>query len=179
MGLPSITLRSIAARVGMQAPSLYSHFASKNAIYDAMFADAWATYNALIPGFRARITARTSGRKRLLIMAESYFDFAAENLERYQLMNQRTIPDFAPSAEAYQPSLACYEEMVGEFAQLGSTRPDDLDVYTALIAGLIDQQLANDPGGDRWRRQLARVMDMFADDLGLPEPRLTTSRGKR
>ena len=30
----------------MQAPSLYSHFASKNAIYDAMFGEAWAEYDA-------------------------------------------------------------------------------------------------------------------------------------
>lgn len=38
--LSRITLREIAQRVGMRAPSLYSHFASKNAIYDAMFGQA-------------------------------------------------------------------------------------------------------------------------------------------
>jgi hypothetical protein len=46
--------------------------------------------------------------------------------------------------------------------------PADMDVYTALISGLIAQQLANDPGGQRWRRLIPRVMTMFADDLGLP-----------
>jgi AcrR family transcriptional regulator len=36
-GLVEFTLRDLAERVGMRAPSLYTHFASKNAIYDAMF----------------------------------------------------------------------------------------------------------------------------------------------
>jgi len=35
--IAGLTLRDIATRVGMQQPSLYSHFASKQAIYDAMF----------------------------------------------------------------------------------------------------------------------------------------------
>ena len=43
-GLAQLTLREVALRVGMRAPSLYTHFASKNAIYDAMFADAWTAY---------------------------------------------------------------------------------------------------------------------------------------
>jgi len=39
-----LTLRDIAVRVGMQQPSLYSHFASKHAIYDAMFEQAWRDF---------------------------------------------------------------------------------------------------------------------------------------
>src|SRR5256885_15095955 len=42
--IAGLTLRDIATRVGMQQPSLYSHFASKQAIYDAMFKQAWQTY---------------------------------------------------------------------------------------------------------------------------------------
>ncbi len=37
-GLAGLSLRDLARSVGMQAPSLYSYFASKHAIYDAMFA---------------------------------------------------------------------------------------------------------------------------------------------
>jgi hypothetical protein len=51
---------------------------------------------------------------------------------------------------------------------LGITGDEDADVYTALLGGLVNQQLANDPGGQRWRRLIPRVMSMFADDLGLP-----------
>src|SRR5258706_999714 len=43
-GLAALALRDIAQRVGMQAPSLYSYFESKNAIYDAMFAQGAAEF---------------------------------------------------------------------------------------------------------------------------------------
>src|SRR2546429_1512916 len=42
--IAGLTLRDIATRVGMQQPSLYSHFAAKQAIYDAMFKQALLTY---------------------------------------------------------------------------------------------------------------------------------------
>ena len=43
-GLAALTLREVAIRVGMRAPSLYSHFDSKHDIHDAMFRQAWETY---------------------------------------------------------------------------------------------------------------------------------------
>jgi hypothetical protein len=50
----------------------------------------------------------------------------------------------------------------------GVTDPDDVLLLLAIIGGLIDQQLANDPGGDRFARLLPRAVDMWADGLGLP-----------
>ena len=46
-GLAEFTLRDVATRVGMRAPSLYTHFESKHAIYDAMFGQAWTEYETL------------------------------------------------------------------------------------------------------------------------------------
>ena len=40
-GIAALTLKDVADRVGMRPPALYSHFESKNAIYDAMFGQAW------------------------------------------------------------------------------------------------------------------------------------------
>lgn len=40
----------------------------------------------------------------------------------------------------------------------------------------IDQQLANDPGGTRWRRQLPRLVDMYCEEVGVPGPRLRRTR---
>jgi AcrR family transcriptional regulator len=163
--IAGLTLRDIAARVGMQQPSLYSHFASKQAIYDAMFQQAWQAYldyaRASIGGLPAE------PRARLIAIAEHYFDFAVADLPRHQLMDVNVVPNFKPSPEAYAPAVQVYQVMLDQLRGLGITAPEDADIYTALIGGLVNQQLANDPGGRRWRRLIPRVINMFADDLGL------------
>lgn len=172
-GLASLTLREVAAQIGMRPPSLYSHFESKNAIYDGMFAQAW---NELSETFDALGPASPNHRKAMLSQAEMFFDFAVADLARHQLMNQRTIPDFQPSAEAYAASLAAYERMRTAMRRHGVRSQADLDVWTAVLGGFVDQQLANDPGGTRWRRQLRRLVDMYCDEVGVPGPRLRRVR---
>jgi hypothetical protein len=87
-------------------------------------------------------------------------------------MNQRTIPDFEPSDEAYAPSVAVMAHFRQDLAEIGITAQADVDLNTAIVAGFVDQQLANDPGGERWRRQIPRLIDMYADAVGVPGPRL-------
>jgi hypothetical protein len=43
----------------------------------------------------------------------------------------------------------------------GVTEPRHIDMWTALVTGLIDQQVSNDPGGDRWTRLLDESLGMF------------------
>jgi len=168
-GLSALTLREVAGRIGMRSPSLYSHVDSKNAIYDAMFAQAWTELDAALESLGLPPMAP---RKALLAGAEAFFDFATADLARYQLMNQRTIPDFRPSDTAYQASVAVYERMRAFHRALGVRAQADLDLWTAIIGGFVDQQLANDPGGTRWRRQLPRLVDMYCDAVGVPGPHL-------
>jgi AcrR family transcriptional regulator len=165
-GLSQLTLRDIAQRVGMRAPSLYSHFASKNAIYDAMFAMAWTECLAVMTA--AAGSPATSPRAAMRQVAQAFFDFSVGDLARYQLMNQRTIFGFEPSAESYAPAMATLEVLRAALAAQNVTRQADVDLCVAVISGLIDAQLANDPGGDRWSRLLDRAIDMLADNLGVP-----------
>jgi hypothetical protein len=44
-------------------------------------------------------------------------------------------------------------------------RRADVDLYTALTSGLTAQQNANEPGGDRWTRQLDRVISMYLAEV--------------
>jgi AcrR family transcriptional regulator len=166
-GLAALTLREVAARVGMRAPSLYSHFASKHAIYDAMFGQAWAEYDradaAAVRGLPAE------PRLVLKEVARQYFEFATADLARHQLMDLRTIPDFTPSDESYAHSLRVYDRFRAVMASIGITDDEDLDLFVALIGGLVDSQWANDPGGTRYARLLDRAVDMYADALHLPQ----------
>jgi AcrR family transcriptional regulator len=164
-GLAQITLREVADRVGMRAPSLYSHFESKNAIYDAMFGQAWAEFleSSLAADSPRPRTARTALRR----YARMFFDFAVADLARHQLMNQRTIPGFTPTDESYAPAVEVIRLLRQRVAAYGIDRDQDIDLFTAIVSGLVDQQLANDPGGDRYARLLNRAIDMYADNLGL------------
>ena len=164
-GLAALTLTDVATRIGMRAPSLYSHFASKNAIYDAMFGQAWADYDEadLAASENAPAAPRDRVRHRCLV----FFDFAVADLARTQLMNQRTIPDFVPSPEAFAPSVRTVERAVAELAELGVTDRGDVEILFAVIGGLAGQQLANDPGGDSRRKLIERAADMWADGVGL------------
>ena len=165
-GLAQFTLRDVADRVGMRAPSLYTHFDSKHAIYDTMFGQAWSDYEQVAQAELAKLpdAPRAAARRS----ARVFFDFAVANPARHQLMNQRTIPGFEPSPESYAPAVRVLELGNQLLRSVGVTDPADLDLLTAMIDGLINQQLANDPGGTRWSALLDRAVDLWADGAGLP-----------
>jgi AcrR family transcriptional regulator len=164
-GLAQLTLRDVAAQVGMRAPSLYSHFESKKAIYDAMFGQAWTDCEQVMS--QAGREASTQPRTALKQMARAFFEFAVADLARHQLMNQRVIAGYEPSAAAYAPAVRTLDALHAFMKGIGVTHQADIDLYTALVGGLIDAQQANDPGGTRWSRLLDRAIDMFADSVGL------------
>jgi AcrR family transcriptional regulator len=166
-GIAQITLRDIAERMGMRTPSLYSHVDSKNALYDAMFGQAWTQCLDQMSAVIARSPSDTLGALRHY--ARAFFDFAVEDLARHQLMNQRTIPGFEPSPSAYEPAVAVLAAFTGQLAEHGITDQADIDLYVAIVGGLVDAQLANDPGGSRWSRLLDRAIEMYARDLGVPD----------
>jgi len=171
-GLTAVTLREIAGRIGMRPPSLYSHFDSKNAVYDAMFAESWQQ----VIDELSTIDYPDQERAALLTEAEAYFDFATSDLARNQLMNQRVIHDFEPTEAAYAVAVDAYGRMRDFLRGVGVRREADLDLWTALLAGAINQQHANDPSGKRWRRQLPRLVDMFCDEVGIPGPSLRRAK---
>ncbi|MGA8987651.1 TetR/AcrR family transcriptional regulator [Aeromicrobium sp.] len=164
VGLASLTLRQIAAKVGMQAPSLYSHFESKNAIYDEMFARAWGDFEE---SALAR-WANLSGQPRLAVkqMVRHFFDFAVADLARYQLMNQRILVGFEPTARSFAPSLRVVERSA-EIHQAAGVSSEDHLILLALVSGVVNQHFANDPGGTTYSDLLDRSVDMWADAVGL------------
>lgn len=177
VGLTELTLRDLARAVGMQAPSLYSHFASKHAIYDAMYAQAWATYEEHATALLAELPE--DPRAAVQLLARTFFDFAVADHPRHQLMNQRVIPGFEPTPESYAPAVRVLSRARDTFADLGLTDADAFDIWIALVGGLIDQHFANDPGGSRFSRLLERAVDMWADAVGLPRTAAPTRTSRK
>ena len=49
---------------------------------------------------------------------------------------------------------------------VGITDPSAGDLWTALLAGRTNQQVSNDPSGDRWARLNDEAVDMFLAHVG-------------
>ena len=173
-GLAALSLRDLAQRAGITTPTVYSYFESKHAIYDAMFGQA-AT------AFAARVAARDeSGDDQAALEAGArlFVEFCTEDVPRYQLLFQHTIPGFAPSPASYAPAVRALNDTRAALARHGFTEPRHLDMWTARMSGLVDQQISNDPGGDRWIRLIDDFAAMFVDHCRSQAPTRTRQPAK-
>ncbi len=175
-GLEALSLREIAASLSMQAPSLYSYFPSKAAILDALFIDGYRALDDLLTTVDDALPARTSARQRLIEILRAWIGFCQADQARYRLLFTNAVPGWQPSPDAYAASLANYQHLCTQLAIAGVTDPDDIDLCTALSAGLVAQQMANDPDGDRWSRRIEDVVDMFLQHTASRARRATRLR---
>ncbi|MFJ9031473.1 TetR/AcrR family transcriptional regulator [Streptomyces sp. NPDC102274] len=80
----AITLRSVARRVGIAAPSIYPHFPDQPAI---MLAVVRREFAELERGLRSAVEgAGGDPRRRLFAICEAYLEFAQTHPERYRAM---------------------------------------------------------------------------------------------
>jgi AcrR family transcriptional regulator len=159
-GISGVSLHALAREVGIRQPSLYGYFDSKDALYDAMFADG----NRQLIEHLDAVSLSRDPRLALKQWLRAFAGFALEDPARYELLFQRHIPGFTPTAASY----ALAEEVLGRAYSVMQaadvTQQGDIDCLVAVTAGIIDAQLSNDPGGTRWVRHLDRLVDLFVDD---------------
>jgi AcrR family transcriptional regulator len=161
-GLAALSLRDLARSVGMQPPSLYNYFDSKNAIYDAMYSQGAQQF---VDDQRASMPTPEDPLEALKAAVHFFVEFCAADFARYQLLFQRTIPGFEPSPESFKISQDNLAEIGALVARCGVGDPEMLDLFTAVGTGLADQQLSNDPGGDRWIRLIDDAVEMFYEHI--------------
>jgi AcrR family transcriptional regulator len=160
-GLAGISLRDLADSVDLRQPSLYAYFDSKLDLYDAMFEDG---QRQLLDRCRAR-TPIADAREELVAVVEDLVNFSSEDTVRHQLLFQRTIPGFEPSAAAMEPAKQFVDLMTERLRAAGLDGPSDVDLFSAIVSGLAHQQVANDPGGDRWVLLSRRVVGVLIADV--------------
>jgi AcrR family transcriptional regulator len=163
-GLAGLSMRDLGERVGMRAQSVYSYFASKHEIYDAMFLEG---YQAFVDRMGAAVTdddVASDPIDAARTRARTFVDFCVSDPVRYQLLFQRTIPGFTPSDEGWAVALEAYEQMSRQLGAIGFHGQEDLDLWTAVLTGLTDQQISNDPGGTRWIQLVDRAVDMLMNE---------------
>lgn len=158
-GLSGLSLRDVARHLGMAAPSLYSYFSSKDALYDAMFAQGYRQLLDVGP------IAAVDLREALHVSARLFADFCLADPTRYQLLFQRTIPGFEPSEDSYELAKQAYAQMAAPLHRLGVDAQADHDLITGVFVGLVAQQLANEPTTTRWVDLIDRAVDMLTEHL--------------
>lgn len=159
-GITGLSVRELAQRAGITTPTVYAYFDSKHAIYDAMFAQGNREFLA------ATLALPDDDFEEFLRAAAIRMHrFSTSDPARYQLLFQRLIPGFEPSPESYAIAVEAFEYVRRRFHQAGI---DDqgLDLWTCISTGLISQQLANDPGGDRYERLIDDAVEMFLKQVG-------------
>jgi AcrR family transcriptional regulator len=160
-GLAAISLRDLADRVDLRQPSLYAYFDSKLDLYDMMFADG----NRQLLSWIGDLPPRDDPRQALAEFLRSLVMFSSVDVVRHQLLFQRTIPEFEPSPSSYAVAQEFYEIARQRLVAVGATEPQDIDLFSALANGLAHQQVANEPGGDRWARLAEPSVDMYLGHL--------------
>lgn len=160
-GIAGLSLHALAASVGIRQPSLYEYFDSKHALYDAMFADGNRQLLERLDAVEAGTNARAALKKTL----RAFIDFSLEDPARCELLFQRHIPGFTPSRSSYALAQSALSRITTAMRHAGVTAQGDIDCLVAITAGLMEAQLANDPGGKRWIRHLNRLTDLYVDDV--------------
>jgi AcrR family transcriptional regulator len=160
-GLAGLSMRDLGERVGMRAQSVYSYFASKHEIYDAMFLEGYQAFADWMDGAVTDDDIATDPMGAARSRARAFVEFCVGDPVRYQLLFQRTIPGFTPSDESWAVAVQVYERMAQQLGTIGVHDQEMLDLWTAVLTGLTDQQISNDPGGTRWTRLVDRAVDML------------------
>ena len=160
-GLAALSLRDLADRVELRQPSLYAYFDSKLDLYDMMFADG----NRQLLSWIGELPQCDDPRRALVEFLRGLVMFSSVDVVRHQLLFQRTIPEFEPSPSSYAVAQEFYDTARQRLVAVGASEPADLDLFSALANGLAHQQVANDPGGDRWARLAEPSVDMYLGHL--------------
>ena len=165
-GLAALTLRQLAKRAGVTTPTVYAYFDSKSAIFDAMFGEAAEEFA------QTRTDLPDSGSRfdNMVADARRWVEFCTSDAARYQLLFQRPIPGFEPSPESYEPAVRSLELTRDYLALNGVTDPRHVDMWTAVMTGLVDQQIANEPGGDRWTGLVEDAVRMLLSHTPVKPP---------
>lgn len=179
-GVAALSLSDVARRLGIQPPSLFKYFPSKLALYDALFADGG---RRVLAAFRSATADAQPGLPALRAGLEGLARFVLANQVFGQLLFWRPVPGFTPTAQAFRPAqdfTAAVRAELRTAVDRGELHPDAAGdeghaLLSALVAGALTQQLANEPdagyGSGRFTRLLPRLIDMFTAAYPPPSER--------
>ena len=182
-GAAGLSLGEVARRVGMRTPSLYGYFESRADLCDELFRRGWRDF-----GEATRHLVPEVGTDLHALLTEAMdvaLGWALDHPAEAQLMFWRPIARWQPSPAAFAPAEAALAHAASGLAraqELGlldpAPDPEELvQVWGALTAGVISQQLSNEPGvpadSGRISRHRAALVRMYVDHYSPHQHRST------
>ncbi|MFI6476479.1 TetR/AcrR family transcriptional regulator [Nonomuraea sp. NPDC050663] len=170
-GVAALTMATVARRLGVQPPSLYKYFPSRAAVYDALFERGQLGY---LHAVRQAAEGMEPGLEAMGASLEAGARWIMGNQVLAQLLFWRPVPGFRPSEQAYAPALgihAHFKGLIEGAVARGEVHQDaageeGLALAASLIAGVVSQQLANQPEAGyedgAYTRLVPRLPGIFA-----------------
>jgi AcrR family transcriptional regulator len=188
-GIAGLSLGEVARQLGIRPPSLYVYFASKHALYDAVFARGAREILEVVREATDQVLAEAASLEDVLLhIGTSIISWSLAHPVYAQLLFWRPAPGFEPTPAAFAPATAMVELSAESFAQLqerGWLRRDVaaeeiLRDWTVVIAGITSQHMSNEPDTDfahgRFTAALPNLVAMFAGHYAAPRTIKPNSR---
>lgn len=121
-GEQALSMRNLAQKLEVKAPSLYRHFADKQALEQAMVEQGAVLLSAQI----GEINPRLSALKALHAAARAYLDFARDHPRLYSLMMEKVGLPSTPG-----PGKVLWNRFLSLIAPI-TQNPDDTPAAVAL-----------------------------------------------
>lgn len=169
-GAGGLTIAEIARRLGVQPPSIYKYFPSLLSIYDELFLRGQADH---LRALRAAAATAPPGMATIHALAAAAGRWAVGNMALAQLLFWRPVPRFTPSARAFEPSREMFLLFLGALRDAvgggelgaGAATSDGADLVSTLVAGVMSQYMANEPGAPwgtgRFTPLLPRLIELL------------------
>jgi AcrR family transcriptional regulator len=163
-GVAALTLHEIARRIGITTPALYSYFASKHALYDALVQRAVRLFREDEEAIYARHPLDWS---RIRAWFESRVRLARAHPELYHLAFDHPVPGLVYSAATRAETERIYQagyEGFMEVVTAGAIAPQlpprrAYDVLLAARHGVVAEALGKEPHLPAGSGRLSHVVD--------------------
>ena len=184
-GARAVTMRGVAARVGVTPMALYRHFPGRDALIAALVAEAQTTFLA----FLQRAMAAATAERRFFDAGEQYLAFALAHPRRYAALFVDALPpaDASPRAASWEDAATFrflvdrIRECAAEGVLVVTDAEDAALTVWAHVHGLVSLHLAGKLGCDdaRFRTLYRRSVRDLARAFGWRPDGTTVRRIRR
>jgi AcrR family transcriptional regulator len=102
----AVTLRAIAREAGIAAPSIYKHFADRDAVIDAVVSNTFQELDAVC---EKAYRSHAPGPARVRAISRAYVAFATEHPDRYRILFERSSADLSATPGPYPAGLHAFQ----------------------------------------------------------------------